>query len=380
MCIMSNSMGGQSGLFDEFSPAVGDGGSSAIQTHAGPAGTSPPLAQVQAWPPQADHRELATRLDALFGQRWHFGTSSWHFPGWAGIVYAGRWPASNLSRHGLLALASHPLLRSVSLDRAFYRCLDRSTYAALAEQVPDAFRFVVKAPASVTDAVLRESGSGRVASLNPGFLDSAAAVVQALEPACGGLGDKLGALVFQLSPLPGSLLCDGAAPALERLEAFWSRLMPMVPPGVDIALEVRDAQLLGPPLARQLRAYGVRYCLGLHDRMPPITRQLDMLRALWPGNFVCRWNLQRGLRYAHARDLFAPFDRLQAPDLATRAELARVITATLRAGYRACVTINNKAEGSAPLSVLALAEAVADTALRADALSAGGPASPSTRH
>jgi hypothetical protein len=111
---MSNSIGGQSGLFDEFSPAVGDGGSSAIQTHTGPAGTSPPLAQVQAWPPQADHRELATRLDALFGQRWHFGTSSWHFPGWAGIVYAGRWPASNLSRHGLLALASHPLLRSVS--------------------------------------------------------------------------------------------------------------------------------------------------------------------------------------------------------------------------------------------------------------------------
>jgi uncharacterized protein YecE (DUF72 family) len=314
----------------------------------------------------------------MFGDRWHFGTSSWHFPGWAGIVYADAWPETQLSRHGLQALSRHPLLRSVSLDRAFYRSLDRATYASLAAQVPDNFRFLVKAPASVTDAVLRDPGRGQAIAANTSFLDPAAAISQALEPACAGLGAKLGTLVFQLSPLPRTLLRDAAAPILDRLEALWSHLMPAVPAGVDIALEVRDPSLLLPALARQLRAHGVRYCLGLHDRMPPIDAQLDMLRALWPGNLVCRWNLQRGLRYAQARENFAPFDRLHAPDIATRTRLARVIAATLGAGHRACVTINNKAEGSAPLSVFGLIDAVLRAARSPGRITAGGPATPAT--
>ena len=374
MYIMSNDVGIQSALFDDV----------AAQTPTAPQRVASPIPrrrealQAQSAPAQASHLELARNLDSLFGERWHFGTSSWHFPGWAGIVYADTRPEAELSRHGLHALSRHPLLRSVSLDRAFSRSLDRATYASLAAQVPDAFRFLVKAPASVTDAMVRDPARGQAVAANPGFLDPAAALAQALEPACAGLGLKLGTLVFQLSPLPWNLLRDAAAPALERLEAFWSRLMPAVPTGVDIALEVRDPGLLQPALARQLRNHGVRYCLGLHDRMPPIDAQLDMLRALWPGNFVCRWNLQRGLRYTQARETFAPFDRLQAPDLATRTRLARVIAATLRAGHRVCVTVNNKAEGSAPLSVFCLAESVLEAARSADHLTAGDPATPAT--
>ena len=99
----------------------------------------------------------------------------------------------------------------------------------------------------------------------------------------------------------------------------------------------------------------MQYCLGLHDRMPAIADQLPLLRALWPDDLVCRWSLQRGLRYDQAREAWAPFDKLQAPDLPTRKTLAQVIRATLDAGRRAFITINNKAEGSAPLSVMALA-------------------------
>lgn len=80
-----------------------------------------------------------------------------------------------------------------------------------------------------------------------------------------------------------------------------------------------------------------------------------MLRAMWPGALVCRWNLQRGFRYQQAKDLFEPFDKLAAPDPANRAELARVIAATAAAGHPVFVTVNNKAEGSAPLSIFELA-------------------------
>lgn len=81
--------------------------------------------------------------------------------------------------------------------------------------------------------------------------------------------------------------------------------------------------------------------------MPPIAEQLPMLRAQWPGPLVCRWNLQGGLAYEQARNLFKPFDRLAAPD-----------PATAQAGHPVFVAINNKAEGSTPLSVIELAREV----------------------
>jgi len=56
--------------------------------------------------------------------------------------------------------------------------------------------------------------------------------------------------------------------------------------------------------------------------------------------------------------VYAPYDKLVDPDLDTRAALARVIAGTVGAGQNAYVTLSNKAEGSSPLSVRALAEAV----------------------
>ncbi len=300
---------------------------------------------------------IAEELRARFSGRLHLGTSSWHFPGWAGIVWGREYSEPVLSRRGLSAYSAHPLLRAVSLDRSFYRPLDRATYAALAAQVPADFRFVVKAAAMVTDATLRDPINGKALQPNPLFLDPDAALRECVEPARDGLGNRLGVLVFQLSPLPAAWLRD--VPALhERLEALWQRVVPALPPSARVALELRDPTLLTPELAQLLKRRGVRLCVGLHDRMPAVAEQLPMLRALWPGDFVCRWNLQRGLRYTEAKGLWEPFDRLQAPDPATREALARVIVGTLAAGFSAFVTINNKAEGSAPLSVLELAREV----------------------
>ena len=301
--------------------------------------------------------ELAARLRRRFGDRLHLGTSSWHFPGWAGLVWDRPHEESTLSRHGLGAYAAHPLLRCVSLDRAFYRPLDAPAYAALAAQVPADFRFVVKAFSGVTDAVLRDPANGRARQPNPRFLDVDAALATCVQPAAQGLRDRLGVLVFQLSPLPAALLAEPMA-LQARLEALWQAARPALPDGAQLALELRDPALLTPAQARSLKAHGVRFCVGVHDRMPDADAQLPMLRATWPGDLVCRWNLQRGQRYAEAKDAWAPFDRMHAPDPATRATLARVAAATLGAGHRVFIAINNKAEGSAPHSVIAFAEAL----------------------
>lgn len=312
--------------------------------------------EVQAATPDSSLQALAAALADQGGGRLHLGTSSWHFPGWAGQVYADAYPSALLSRQGLRAYSQHPLLRAVSLDRAFYRPLEATTYAALAGQVPHDFRFVVKAAAMVCDAAQRDPADGRALRDNPLFLDPAAALEHCVRPAVDGLGERLGALVFQLSPLPSDWLRSPAR-LLARLDALWSAVVPALPAGSVAALELRDPALLGPALAASLRSGGARYCLGLHDRLPAIEQQLPMLRATWPGPLVCRWNLQRGWRYAAARDRFAPFDRIQAPDPATRRSLARVVAGTLAGGFPVLVTINNKAEGSAPASVVELAQA-----------------------
>ena len=104
------------------------------------------------------------------------GTSSWSFPGWSGLVY-GRPAASEsrLARDGLAAYASHPLLTTVGIDRGFYAPLDAATFAGYAAQVPAGFRFLVKAPALVTDASVRNGAGGSVEP-NASHLDAAAAM------------------------------------------------------------------------------------------------------------------------------------------------------------------------------------------------------------
>ena len=328
---------------------------------------------VQPAPPDAALLELAVRLPPQL----RMGTSSWHFPGWAGLVWDGDYAESTLSKVGLAAYAAHPLLRSVSLDRAFYRPLSAQQYAHYATQVPDDFRFVVKGPSLVCDALVRTE-DGRGMAPNPAFLNLDLAVREFIEPALQGLGHKAGALVFQLSPLPRTLLND--LPALiERIGHLLAALPPLTPPAPDgvIALEVRDAAFLTPahaPLlaqalraARQASGNPVTYCLGLHAKMPPIEEQLPLLRALWPGPLVCRWNLHRrhgAYGYESAKAQYAPFDRLQDPAPTTRAHLARVITGTCGAGQNAYVTINNKAEGCAPLSMVELARLMTKGMLR----------------
>ena len=335
-----------------------------------PSAAPPPPAEASAAkkkPPRTATVEPAqagpelVELAAALPPNLRLGTSSWSYPGWANLVWDGEYAETVLSKNGLSALAKHPLFRTVSVDRNFYRALTASQYARYAAMVPDDFRFMVKAPSLVTDATVRDEG-GRGMQANPVFLSSEIARQDFVLPALEGLGHRIGVLVFQLSPIPGHLLADQPA-LLARIAAMLESLpdITSTAPDAVIAVEVRDPQLLNPAFADMLRSVRATFCMGLHAKMPPIEDQLPMLRAMWPGPLVCRWNLHRRhgrFGYEDAEKLYGPFDKIVDPDPETRAALAKVISGTTRAGQNAFVTVSNNAEGCAPLTIAQLARDV----------------------
>ncbi len=290
---------------------------------------------------------LAGRLPAPV----RLGTSSWSFPGWAGLVFDGRHPAEALSRDGLAAYARHPLLRAVGLDRTFYAPLDAAALARHAAQVPADFRFLVKASQACTFPTVRD-GAGPPRE-NPRFLDPAFARDLVVAPAVEGLGQRLGTLLFQFPPLPRHLVRDPA-----RLAARLSGFLSALPPGAPYAVEIRNRELLVPDWGAALAASAAAHGYTVHPSMPGLPEQASAFPVESQPALVVRWMLGHGRGYEEARDLYAPFDRLAAPDPGSRADVAALVARAVAAGREGIVVVNNKAEGSSPLSIVELARAI----------------------
>jgi len=294
------------------------------------------------------------RLGASLPRNLRLGTSSWSFPGWAGSVYARRVSESLLARQGLSAYACHPVLRAVSIDRTFYGPISASEFARYAAAVPDDFRFLVKAPsvlttpADMTGMHRHAEGSGGVDR----FLDSDHAIDVVIAPALAGLAHRLGAILFQFPPLPARHTREPAR-WLNRLWTFLERL----PKGPQYSVELRNREFLTREYAQALDSAGVTHCFNVHPRMPSVLTQAALMGSGSgvAGTLVLRWMLHPGQVYEAARERYFPFDRLVDPDPLNRTAIVDWLSSVVPSGREVMVIANNKAEGSAPLSLCALA-------------------------
>jgi uncharacterized protein YecE (DUF72 family) len=280
------------------------------------------------------------------------GTSSWSFPGWDGIVYDRKASPSALAGEGLSAYARHPLLRTVGLDRTYYRSIDAESYRSLAEAVPKDFRFLVKADRLLTSP--HDPTAHGVRKQNELFLHAPYAVNEVVGPMVEGLGPKAGPLLFQFSPIPPNLV-GGRDAFLDRLHRFLEAL----PEGPLYAVELRTPSFLTAAYTDALEATGAAHCYNVHPSMSSLETQLTLVSPFYQPALVVRWMLQAGLRYEAAKDRYQPFDRLVDEDQASRERIAVAVLDALVAERPAFVIANNKAEGSAPLSIFRLAERIA---------------------
>lgn len=290
-------------------------------------------------------RALAGRLPGGV----YLGTSSWSFPGWRGILWGEEYSEQVLARRGLATYARHPLFRTVGIDRTHYAPIDAAAFGAYAEAVPAEFRFLTKAHEGCTLAVYPSHpryGAQR-GQRNPLFFDAAYARDQVVAPFVEGLGGKAGPLLFQLAQQPMEVLGGTPRKFAEKLYRFLRDL----PRGPLYAVEVRNAQLLTADYRAALRAAGAVHCINSIPQMPPpLSQPLPE-----EGPLVLRWLLAPHHTYEGAREAFFPFDKLVEPDVTIRRQVARLVRAAHKRGAPAWVISNNKAEGSAPLTLIELA-------------------------
>jgi uncharacterized protein YecE (DUF72 family) len=338
-------MGRQLGLFGDADSAATEAPSSAIEI--------------------APHVTDEDRATAARVPSWiRFGTSSWSFPGWAGLVYEGKHSEDDLARAGLRAYAQHPLFRTVSIDRSYYgplRDTDVASYAAqldqaaaLAPALPP-FRVVSKVWEEITTAVFPKHPryGARAGERNPSFLDAGRFLADVLEP-YRAHARHFGPFVFELTPMPRGAMDDREL--TQRVDAFLGAL----PSSFQWAFELRNEELLTPRWGDVLRAHGAAHVFTYWTAMPSIRMQLARLGKLTSQTIVARLMLPPFMRYEDKKAEFAPFDRLLAPQSDMRDDVLAILRAAEEADcVEGFVLANNKAEGSSPLTVKALAERVA---------------------
>ena len=293
----------------------------------------------------------AAALAARIPRNVRFGTSSWSFPGWKGIVYSHRTTTAVLAREGLAEYARHPLLRTVGIDRGYYGPIPGADLARYAEQLPPGFPCCAKAPESVM-AAARSSKAGEPVRENPDFLNPQRFADEMVGPFLEVFREHTGPFILQMPPAPREK--RPAPPAFaERLDQFLAAL----PKGARYAVELREPVLLTPGYRAVLTARGASHVYNYVTAMPMPEEQVAAVPLETAPFVVIRLLLAPGTRYNDRREEFAPFDRIVAPDQQMRRQVVALARAATSLNRDVFVLVNNKAEGCSPLTIRALAPA-----------------------
>ncbi len=307
-------------------------------------------------PPGPFDTDELGRLRERLPQHIHFGTSTWTYPGWAGLVYHRSYPKSGAGARMLEEYARFPLFTTVGIDSSFYAPLSDATLDRYARALPPGFRCVCKVWDQITvHTVSKLRDPARGGQSNPDYLDADLFEEAVLEPHRLHFADHTGPFVFEFQAIPASANVVPLA-FVDRLDRFLGAL----PRDANYAVEVRNPEFLVPAYFAVLREHGVAHVFNSWTRMPPIGDQLDLPGAVGAPFIVARALLRPGRSYQEAVDLFAPYDRIREPSPELRTDLVRLIETAVETRIPAYLLVNNRAEGSAPLTIEAVARMAAD--------------------
>src|SRR2546423_1647841 len=157
------------------------------------------------------------------------GTSGYNYPEWKGSFYPENLPAAKMLPYYAERFPT------VEINYTFYRMPNEKLAAGWAAQTPSPYKLTLKAPRRIT----HDSRLKNTASLVSGFCQVA-----------GTLGDKLGALLFQLPP------------NLKKDVAVFDAFLADLPPKVCAAFEFRHESWLDEEIFTRLSARNLALCVA----------------------------------------------------------------------------------------------------------------------
>lgn len=186
------------------------------------------------------------------------GTSGWQYRDWRGPFY----PRDLAQKRWLEHYAGQ--FATVESNNAFYRLPERRTFADWRSRTPDDFVFAVKASRFLTHIKrLREPDEP----------------TRRLMGAAAGLGPRLGPVLLQLPP---NLTAEP-----ERLAAC----LECFPPGIRVAVEVRNESWWNDDVRQVLTRHGAALCWA--DRLgrpaTPLWRTADWGYVRFHEGAACPW-------------------------------------------------------------------------------------------
>ena len=319
-----------------------------------PPGGRPRPRSAEAERLEREHAEAAA-IAARLPPGVRFGTSSWSFPDWAGLVYSRVAKVTELAREGLREYARHPLLTTVGIDRSYYAPIPVPDLVRYSEQLPRGFPCCAKAPEAVTSVARPARSGGRPGEPNPEFLNARLFIDEMIAPFREVFREHAGPFILQFAPAPKSLRIPGPVFA-ERLERFLAEL----PKDFRYAVELRDHKLLTREYRDALAAHGAAHIYNYVTAMPMPAPQAGAIPIGSADFAVIRLLLRPGTTYGDRREEMMPFSRLTDPNPEMRGQVVSLARKAIESGIPVSVLVNNKAEGCSPLTIRALAELLAD--------------------
>ncbi|MBN2416309.1 DUF72 domain-containing protein [bacterium] len=271
------------------------------------------------------------------------GTCSWKYPSWAGIVYSSPKPADYLREYAAR-------FDTVEIDQWFWslfpggtvRLPDPADVSDYAASVPAGFRFSIKVPNALTLTHYYQQDRKQPLTANPHFLSPS--VLDAFLERIAPLGEKAGPLMFQFEYLNTRKMPDQDT-FLKRLDTFFRA----TPPGRPYGIEIRNPGYLDRAFFVFLAERGLIPVFLQGYYMPPVPQVLAAHKDLLSGTVVIRLHGpdRAGIEAVTKKQ----WNRIAAPKDAELTEIIASITGLIGQGLSIYLNVNNHYEGSAPLTI-----------------------------
>jgi uncharacterized protein YecE (DUF72 family) len=272
-----------------------------------------------------------------------FGTCSWNYDSWNGIVYAANQPVKMLTEYA-------GQFQTVEIDQWFWSLYEqkppvlpkKETVASYSQSVHADFQFTVKMPNSLTLTHYYATDKTKPLLRNPHFLskDLLSRFCELLSPLQG----KLGPLMLQFEYLNKQKM-----PALEVFIARLHEFFEAWPAGFIPAIETRNPNFLTRQYFEFLKQRNIVPVFLQGYYMPSVFPLIEKYLDWLPETIVLR--LHGPDRSGIEQITGNRWNKIVAPKDEEIEMLVRLLEILRRKRINVYVNVNNHYEGSAPLTI-----------------------------